>query len=109
MKYCVSQCRSNFHNDKRHLENQVRYNSDPVRRRCDQILEALFLRQDTFPQVITKEVLQALGLDSRCGTLEKNLETGLPVVWFYRFGLEQTVKGKNEFTIHYRTQTPTYD
>jgi hypothetical protein len=100
--YCTEQCRINYHNDKRYMDNEERYRREEPLRKTDRDLETLMGSKFYKEERIKEEVLEDLELNLTIGTLEKNILTGNPIRWYHSYGIELVDKENRLYTIHYR-------
>lgn len=101
--FCCRQCRINYYNDQRRIENAERFGLEEVMRSADKVLEVLLDSNFFQDELISEETLQAFAIPMNIGTLEENLLTRRPIRWYHAYGLELVDKTGRLFTIHYRT------
>jgi hypothetical protein len=99
--FCSTQCRINYYNDKKHIDNEERYFREAQLRRIDKMLEALTHGEFYLDEQVKEEILDGFKIDRSIGTLEMNLLTGNPIRWYHAFGIE--FLGNKLYTIHTRT------
>lgn len=101
--FCTTQCRINFYNDKRRIENAERFGLEEQLRSADKLLEVLLDSDFYKEEQISEATLEALAIPMNIGTLEENLLTLRPIRWYHAYGLELVDKIQRLYTIHYRT------
>lgn len=101
--FCCPQCRINYYNDQRRIENTERFGLEEQLRTADKVLEVLLDSDFYQEEQISEATLEAFAIPMHIGTLEENLLTHRPIRWYHAYGLELVDKTQRLFTIHSRT------
>lgn len=104
--FCTIQCRTNFHNDKRHHENNSTFKNERRLREMDKKLKKI---STTLEKKGIKQVSQQLfeyeEVDlSLSVETNQNKKSHRQIRWFYRYGIELVDSEKNAFEIHFRNK-----
>ena len=102
-KFCEPQCRINYHNDKRHSENQTRFKDERQARLNYQILARIWNKiKDEKEKTVHRSFLEWDGFNFNSQALiKKNSKTNRPIMWYYDNGLE--LIGDEIYEIHHKT------
>ena len=102
-KFCIEQCRINFHNDQKHNDNTTIFKNEKNLREFDKRLAKIykaFVDKDGYC-VVWKGIFNYEQINvALLVTEQQNPRTGGKVKWFYKFGTELHPKDANYFIIH---------
>lgn len=101
--FCTAQCRINWHNDLRKINNITRYAEEAILRKIDKTLELLY-RQYATDQwcIVEKELLAHEEIDVLNYSVSKAMDTRTEtsISWYYGYGISFDPKHRSHFIIH---------
>ncbi len=101
-KFCCTQCRVNYYNDKRSEENRTVFLDVKNLKNMDRILHRIYTKYvEKGFCTVRKEIFHYEGVDVMLLVKEwQNNRTGAKVKGYFRYGMELSAEDNNFFIVH---------